>query len=58
MPTIGWVFLALAFALVLGSLFMLRDSADKMKISEEKMEKIRKRKAEVEAREKAEEDDK
>lgn len=58
MPTIGWIFLALAFALVLGSLFMLRDSGKSMGISEEKMKKIRKRKAEVEAQEKREEEDK
>lgn len=52
MPAIGWVFLLLALAMVLGSLFMLRDSANSMKISEEKMEKIRKRQAELEAQEK------
>lgn len=53
MPAIGWIFLALAAALILGSLFMLRDSAHSMRISEEKMEKIRKRKAELEAEEDA-----
>lgn len=57
MPAIGWVFLLLALALILGSLFMLRDSANSMPISKEKMEKIRKRKAEVEAEEKAEDED-
>lgn len=58
MPVIGWVFLLLALALILGSLFMLRDSANSMPISKEKMEKIRKRKAELEAEEKADEDEK
>lgn len=50
MPMIGWVFLLLAFGLVLGSLFMLRDSTN-LPLSEEKREKIRKRKAELEAEE-------
>lgn len=56
MPAIGWIFLALAAALILGSLFMLRDSAHSMRIPEEKMEKIRKRKAELEAEEQAGDD--
>ncbi|WP_152206260.1 DUF2897 family protein [Marinobacter changyiensis] len=55
MPVIGWVFILLALALVLGSLFMLRDSS--MRIPPEKLKKIRKRKAELEAKEKAEEED-
>ncbi len=50
MPFIGWVFLVLSLCLILGSLFMLRDS--KMHIPPEKLEKIRKRKAELEAEEK------
>lgn len=54
MPIIGWVFILLALALVLGSLFILRDS--RMRIPPDKMKKIRKRKAEVEAEEKAEEE--
>ncbi|MFW5824215.1 MAG: DUF2897 family protein [Marinobacter sp.] len=55
MPTIGWVFLLLALALVLGSLFMLRDTSN-MPISREKMARIKQRKAEVEAEEKKEEE--
>ncbi len=50
MPMIGWVFLLLAVALVVGSLLMLRDSAH-MPLSKEKREKIRKRQAELEAQE-------
>jgi hypothetical protein len=50
---IGWVFLLGAIALVLGGLFMLRDSG-KMPISKEKMKKIQARKAEIEAEESAE----
>ena len=40
MPLIGWVFVIVALALVVGSLFVLRDSANSMKISDEKMKKI------------------
>ena len=54
MPLIGWVFVIVAPALVVGSLFVLRDSANSMKISDEKMKKIQERKAEVEAEESAE----
>ncbi|MFL1467185.1 DUF2897 family protein [Marinobacter sp. DUT-3] len=54
MPAIGWIFIILALGLVLGSLFMLRDSASKFRISDEKMKKIQQRKAEVEAEESAE----
>ncbi len=54
MPLIGWVFVIVALALVVGSLFVLRDSANSMKISDEKMKKIHERKAEVEAEESAE----
>ncbi|WP_286221213.1 DUF2897 family protein [Marinobacter apostichopi] len=56
MPTIGWVFLIVALALIVGGLMILRDSAHSMKISDEKMAKIRKRKAELEAQEKADDD--
>ncbi|MEX2476682.1 DUF2897 family protein [Marinobacter sp.] len=54
MPLIGWIFILLAVGLVLGSLFMLRDSASKFHISDEKMKKIQERKAELEAEESAE----
>ena len=53
MPMIGWVFLLLSLGLVVGGLLMLKDSAN-MPISREKMAKIKKRKAEVEAEEKKE----
>lgn len=56
MPSIGWLFLLLAVALVVGSLLMLKDSAN-MPISREKMARIKKRKAEVEAEERNEKDD-
>ncbi len=56
MPVIGWVFVLVALALIVGGLMILRDSAHSMKISDEKMAKIRKRKAELEAQEKADDD--
>lgn len=54
MPLIGWVIVLLALALILGSLMLLRDSAHSMKIPEDKLERIRKRKAELEAEEEKE----
>ena len=57
MSTIGWLFVLGAIALVLGGLFMLRDSG-RMPISKEKMKKIQARKAEVEAEESAEDREK
>ncbi|MEH6560240.1 MAG: DUF2897 family protein [Marinobacter sp.] len=54
MPMIGWIFLLAAVALVAGSLLMLRKSAGKMYIPKEKIDKVRKRKAELEAQEKKE----
>ncbi|MFC4261181.1 DUF2897 family protein [Marinobacter lacisalsi] len=53
MPMIGWLFLLLSLALVVGGLLMLKDSAN-MPISREKMARIKKRKAEVEAEEEQE----
>lgn len=57
MPLTGWIIVLLALALIVGSLMLLRDSAHSTRIPEEKLEKIRKRKAEMEARDKAEGDD-
>lgn len=54
MPAIGWVFIILALALIVGSLLILRDSAHSMKLSDEKMKKIQARKAKIEAEESAE----
>jgi uncharacterized membrane protein len=50
MPMIGWLFLLLALAMIIGSLLMLRDSAN-MRMSDETREKVRKRQAEVEIEE-------
>ena len=54
MPAIGWIFIVVALALIVGSLMILRDNAHSMKISDEKMKKIQARKAEIEADESAE----
>ncbi len=50
MPWYAWLFLALAFGAVIGSLLMLRDSADKMPLSEEELQRMRERNAELEAK--------
>ncbi|RBP32577.1 DUF2897 family protein [Marinobacter pelagius] len=56
MPLIGWIIILLALALIVGSLMLLRDSAH-MRIPPEKLEKIRKRKTEMEEKDKAEGND-
>jgi len=53
---IGWIFLLIAVALIIGSLVVLRDSANKTHLPEDKIDEIRKRKAELEAQEKADDD--
>lgn len=55
MSIIGWVFLAVAVVLIVGGLMIFRDNARSMPISEDKMKRIRKRKAEQEAKDKKEE---
>jgi len=54
MPWFAWLFLAVAFGSVLGSLLLLRDSASKMPLSEEELQRMRERNAEQEAREREE----
>lgn len=56
MSAIGWIFLIGALALVAGSLLMLWKSARKMHIPEDKLDKVRKRKAELEAQEKTDDE--
>ncbi len=51
MPLIGWLFVLLALALIVGSLLILRDSANTSKLSDEKLEKIRARQKELEEEE-------
>ncbi len=55
MPMIGWLFILAAFAMIVGSLLLLRDGGANMKIPpKEKLEKIRQRKAEQDAKDKKE----
>jgi hypothetical protein len=54
---IGWITLLASLALILGSLFMLRDTSSTMSLSGEKLEKVRKRKAEQEALDKQDKQD-
>lgn len=49
MPMIGWIILLVSLALILGNLVILRDTSNNMSLSGEKLEKVRKRKAEQEA---------
>jgi hypothetical protein len=55
---IGWIILLASLALILGSLFMLRDTSGTMSLSGDKLEKVRKRKAEQEALDKKDKQDK
>ena len=48
MPMIGWIVLLTSLTLILGSLFMLRDTSNTVGVSGEKLEKVRKRRAEQE----------
>lgn len=51
MSTIGWIFLLIILATVVGGLYMLRKTANKMPIGEEQMKRIKERQAELEAEE-------
>ena len=57
MPPFGWIFLLIIIATVIGGLYMLRKTANKMPISEEKMKLIKQRQAELEAQERQREQD-
>lgn len=56
MPLMGWLFILLAVGLILGSLFLLRDTSDSMPLSEEKKAKIRERQKELEEEDRKEKD--
>ncbi len=51
MPWYIWLLIALVMGSVAGSLLLLRDTANKMPISPEKLELMRQRNAELEAQE-------
>ncbi|ACO77738.1 hypothetical protein AvCA_15230 [Azotobacter vinelandii CA] len=54
MPWYVWLILIVVFGSVIGSLLLLRDSAKKLPLSEEQLERIRQRNAELDAKEKQE----
>ena len=51
MSIIGWIFVLIIMATVIGGLYMLRKTANKMPIGDEQMKKIKHRQAELEAQE-------
>ncbi|NWO04313.1 MAG: DUF2897 family protein [Alteromonadaceae bacterium] len=57
MPLIGWLFILGALAMIVGSLLLLRDNAN-TKIPDDKLEKIRERKAQAELEDEREKRDK
>ncbi|SDS08107.1 Protein of unknown function [Halopseudomonas litoralis] len=54
MSGIGWFFIIIILATVIGGLYMLRKTANKMPIGDEQMERIKERQAELEAQERRE----
>ncbi|MFB8831415.1 DUF2897 family protein [Azotobacter sp. CWF10] len=54
MPWYVWLILILVFGFVIGSLLVLRDTAKKLPLSEEQLERIRQRNAEQDAKERRE----
>lgn len=55
MPWYIWLMIVAAFGSVLGSLYMLRDTANKMPIDPEALERMKQRNAELDAAEKNQE---
>ena len=51
MSAIGWIFVLFIIATVVGGLYVLRKTANKMPIGEEQMKRIKERQAELEAEE-------
>lgn len=54
MPWYVWLLLVLVFGSVIGSLLVLRSSAKKMRLSEDQLERMRKRAVEQEAKDASE----
>lgn len=54
MSGIGWFFIVIILATVIGGLYMLRKTANKMPIGDEQMKRIKERQAELEAQERRE----
>jgi len=57
MPWYVWLILILVFGSVIGSLLALRDSAKKLPLTEEQLERIRQRNTEQDAKDREEEND-
>ena len=55
MPWYIWALIALVFASVIGSLLWLKNSANKMPIDPDKLQRMKERNAEIEAQERAKE---
>ena len=54
MSGIGWFFVVIVIATVIGGLYMLRKTANKMPIGDEQMKRIKERQAELAAQERRE----
>ena len=54
MSGIGWLFIIIILATVIGGLYMLRKTANKMPIGDEQMKRVKARQAELEAQERRE----
>nr|MBO2510066.1 DUF2897 domain-containing protein [Gammaproteobacteria bacterium] len=54
MPWYAWLILILALGSILGGLLLLRDTAKKLPLSEEQLERIRQRNREQEAKDEEE----
>jgi len=50
MPWYAWLILAVAIGSIVGGLMMLRDSADKVELTDEQRRKVAQRNAEADAR--------
>ncbi|MDF9617269.1 DUF2897 family protein [Pseudomonas entomophila] len=51
MPWYAWLILAIALGSIVGGLLMLRDTAKKLPLTEEQLQKIHQRNAEMDAKE-------
>ncbi|PRB81316.1 DUF2897 family protein [Pseudomonas sp. MYb185] len=54
MSLTGWIFVLIILATVIGGLYMLRKTANRMPIGKEQMKRIKARQAELEAQERRE----
>lgn len=57
MSLTGWIFVLIIVATVIGGLYLLRKTANKMPIGEEQMKRIKERQAELEQQERQEKHD-